>query len=159
MYNSSGISIALIFITVGIGFKLSPAPSHQWTPDVYEGVRVANLILAPLQQWRPPDSSWFQLNVDGVVEVGSNSAATGGVLRNGNGDWVFEFARSIGKCSTILVELWVVLDGLKHAWRLGIHKVAILSDIHKALVSIEDASSDHIGSAIILDIREILSRN
>nr|USO20550.1 NADH-plastoquinone oxidoreductase subunit 2 [Rhodiola himalensis]USO20551.1 NADH-plastoquinone oxidoreductase subunit 2 [Rhodiola himalensis] len=39
MYNSPGISIALIFITVGIGFKLSPAPSHQWTPDVYEGVR------------------------------------------------------------------------------------------------------------------------
>lgn len=39
MYNSTGISIALIFITVGIGFKLSPAPSHQWTPDVYEGVR------------------------------------------------------------------------------------------------------------------------
>ncbi|KAJ4739862.1 hypothetical protein LUZ62_004319 [Rhynchospora pubera] len=39
MYNSSGISIALIFITVGIGFKLSPAPFHQWTPDVYEGVR------------------------------------------------------------------------------------------------------------------------
>jgi len=27
MYNSPGISIALIFITVGIGFKLSPAPS------------------------------------------------------------------------------------------------------------------------------------
>ncbi|KAL5697193.1 NAD(P)H-quinone oxidoreductase subunit 2 B [Ranunculus cassubicifolius] len=39
MYNSPGISIALIFITVGIGFKLSLAPSHQWTPDVYEGVR------------------------------------------------------------------------------------------------------------------------
>ncbi|KAL1368083.1 hypothetical protein AAHE18_02G095200 [Arachis hypogaea] len=39
MYNSPGISIVLIFITVGIGFKLSPAPSHQWTPDVYEGVR------------------------------------------------------------------------------------------------------------------------
>ncbi|RZC45485.1 hypothetical protein C5167_038415, partial [Papaver somniferum] len=39
MYNSPVISIALIFITVGIGFKLSPAPSHQWTPDVYEGVR------------------------------------------------------------------------------------------------------------------------
>nr|YP_007889986.1 NADH dehydrogenase subunit 2 [Pachycladon cheesemanii]YP_007890002.1 NADH dehydrogenase subunit 2 [Pachycladon cheesemanii]YP_010591163.1 NADH dehydrogenase subunit 2 [Pachycladon exile]YP_010591181.1 NADH dehydrogenase subunit 2 [Pachycladon exile]AFM92324.1 NADH dehydrogenase subunit 2 [Pachycladon cheesemanii]AFM92340.1 NADH dehydrogenase subunit 2 [Pachycladon cheesemanii]WAB51046.1 NADH dehydrogenase subunit 2 [Pachycladon exile]WAB51064.1 NADH dehydrogenase subunit 2 [Pachycladon ex len=37
MYNSPGISIALLFITVGIGFKLSLAPSHQWTPDVYEG--------------------------------------------------------------------------------------------------------------------------
>uniref|UniRef100_A0A803N745 NADH:quinone oxidoreductase/Mrp antiporter transmembrane domain-containing protein n=1 Tax=Chenopodium quinoa TaxID=63459 RepID=A0A803N745_CHEQI len=39
MYNSPGISIVRIFITVGIGFKLSPAPSHQWTPDIYEGVR------------------------------------------------------------------------------------------------------------------------
>ena len=28
MYNSPGISIALIFITVGIGFKLSPATSR-----------------------------------------------------------------------------------------------------------------------------------
>nr|QWX87904.1 NADH dehydrogenase subunit 2 [Phyllolobium chinense] len=37
MYNSPGISIALILIIVGIGFKLSLAPSHQWTPDVYEG--------------------------------------------------------------------------------------------------------------------------
>nr|YP_010178624.1 NADH-plastoquinone oxidoreductase subunit 2 [Paphiopedilum philippinense]YP_010178637.1 NADH-plastoquinone oxidoreductase subunit 2 [Paphiopedilum philippinense]QUV74737.1 NADH-plastoquinone oxidoreductase subunit 2 [Paphiopedilum philippinense]QUV74750.1 NADH-plastoquinone oxidoreductase subunit 2 [Paphiopedilum philippinense] len=36
MYNSPGISIALISITVGIGFKLSPAPFHQWIPDVYE---------------------------------------------------------------------------------------------------------------------------
>ncbi|KAF1876961.1 hypothetical protein Lal_00033886 [Lupinus albus] len=39
MYKSPGISIALIFITIGIGFKLSPAPSHQWTPDIYKGVR------------------------------------------------------------------------------------------------------------------------
>ncbi|KAM0060346.1 putative NADH:quinone oxidoreductase/Mrp antiporter, membrane subunit [Helianthus debilis subsp. tardiflorus] len=39
IYNSPGISIALIFNTVGIGFKLSPAPSHQLTPDVYEGVQ------------------------------------------------------------------------------------------------------------------------
>ncbi|MBA0575710.1 hypothetical protein Golob_024087 [Gossypium lobatum] len=39
MYKSPEISIALIFIMVGTGFKLSPAPSHQWSPDVYEGVR------------------------------------------------------------------------------------------------------------------------
>ncbi|KAL4195391.1 hypothetical protein AMTRI_Chr05g73170 [Amborella trichopoda] len=39
MYNSPGILIALLSITVGIGFKLSPTPFHQWTPDVYEGVR------------------------------------------------------------------------------------------------------------------------
>lgn len=44
LYNSPGISIALISITVGIGFKLSLAPFHQWTPDVYEGVRFVRQI-------------------------------------------------------------------------------------------------------------------
>ncbi|XBI63513.1 hypothetical protein VPH35_043907 [Triticum aestivum] len=44
MYNSPGISIALISITVGLGFKLSPTPFHQWTPDVYEGKEARNPI-------------------------------------------------------------------------------------------------------------------
>ncbi|KAK9661313.1 hypothetical protein RND81_O136100 [Saponaria officinalis] len=39
LYGSSGGEIELQEIVNGIGFKLSPAPSHQWTPDVYEGVR------------------------------------------------------------------------------------------------------------------------
>ncbi|KAL8249472.1 hypothetical protein R6Q59_006340 [Mikania micrantha] len=46
MYNSPGISIALIFITVGIEFKLSPAPSHQWTPDLSWADAVGLLIWA-----------------------------------------------------------------------------------------------------------------
>ena len=32
------ITRPLLFITVGIGFKLSPATSHPWTPDVDEEV-------------------------------------------------------------------------------------------------------------------------
>nr|WRB00902.1 NADH-plastoquinone oxidoreductase subunit 2 [Huperzia sp. DW-2023a] len=36
MYNSPGTSIAPICTMVGIGFKLSLVPFHQWTPDVYE---------------------------------------------------------------------------------------------------------------------------
>nr|YP_005352923.1 NADH-plastoquinone oxidoreductase subunit 2 [Mankyua chejuensis]ADZ47955.1 NADH-plastoquinone oxidoreductase subunit 2 [Mankyua chejuensis]AJJ48585.1 NADH dehydrogenase subunit 2 [Mankyua chejuensis] len=37
LYSSLGIIVSMIFITVGIGFKLSLVPFHQWTPDVYEG--------------------------------------------------------------------------------------------------------------------------
>jgi NADH:ubiquinone oxidoreductase subunit 2 (subunit N) len=47
MSNSSGSSIALIFITVGLGFKLSPAPFHRWTPDVYEGVLQVFYVVRP----------------------------------------------------------------------------------------------------------------
>lgn len=39
MSSSTGMFIALICITVGIAFKLSLVPFHQWTPDIYEGVR------------------------------------------------------------------------------------------------------------------------
>ncbi|MFB2768386.1 NAD(P)H-quinone oxidoreductase subunit N [Pelatocladus sp. BLCC-F211] len=35
--QSLGIVIALVFTIAGIGFKISAAPFHQWTPDVYEG--------------------------------------------------------------------------------------------------------------------------
>ncbi len=35
--QSLGIVIALVFVIAGIGFKISAAPFHQWTPDVYEG--------------------------------------------------------------------------------------------------------------------------
>nr|QKV46173.1 NADH dehydrogenase subunit B [Selliguea yakushimensis] len=34
------IYIAIAFITVGMAFKLSLVPFHQWTPDVYEGVPI-----------------------------------------------------------------------------------------------------------------------
>jgi NAD(P)H-quinone oxidoreductase subunit 2 len=35
--QSLGLAIALVFTIAGIGFKISAAPFHQWTPDVYEG--------------------------------------------------------------------------------------------------------------------------
>nr|YP_010399875.1 NADH-plastoquinone oxidoreductase subunit B [Nowellia curvifolia]UQM88641.1 NADH-plastoquinone oxidoreductase subunit B [Nowellia curvifolia] len=37
MMNSMGMSIALLCIIVGLAFKLSLVPFHQWTPDIYEG--------------------------------------------------------------------------------------------------------------------------
>jgi NAD(P)H-quinone oxidoreductase subunit 2 len=44
-YYPFGIWIALICILVGISFKISAVPFHQWTPDVYEGVRFVGLSL------------------------------------------------------------------------------------------------------------------
>jgi NAD(P)H-quinone oxidoreductase subunit 2 len=38
MSNSTGMFIALLCILVGLAFKLSLVPFHQWTPDIYEGV-------------------------------------------------------------------------------------------------------------------------
>ncbi len=35
---SKGVIVGLVFIIIGLAFKLSAAPFHMWTPDVYEGV-------------------------------------------------------------------------------------------------------------------------
>lgn len=34
---SSGIVAGMVFMLCGLGFKISAAPFHMWTPDVYEG--------------------------------------------------------------------------------------------------------------------------
>ncbi|MCW8849296.1 MAG: NADH-quinone oxidoreductase subunit N [Melioribacteraceae bacterium] len=39
--NSVAYSFALILIFAGIGFKISAAPFHFWTPDVYEGAPIS----------------------------------------------------------------------------------------------------------------------
>ena len=35
--NAIGVLVALLMVLVGFGFKISAAPFHFWTPDVYEG--------------------------------------------------------------------------------------------------------------------------
>jgi len=34
---SPGVIVGVVFVIVGLGFKVAAAPFHMWTPDVYEG--------------------------------------------------------------------------------------------------------------------------
>jgi NADH-quinone oxidoreductase subunit N len=48
--DSSAVTFGLLFLLVGFGFKMSLAPFHAWTPDVYQGMptpAVAYLSVAP----------------------------------------------------------------------------------------------------------------
>lgn len=40
-----GITLSLIFITIGFAFKLGLAPFHMWLPDVYGGANYSTIIL------------------------------------------------------------------------------------------------------------------
>lgn len=37
IYSNNGINLAIVFLCVGLFFKLSAVPFHIWTPDIYEG--------------------------------------------------------------------------------------------------------------------------
>ena len=34
---SAGLIVGVVFVLVGLAFKISAVPFHMWTPDVYEG--------------------------------------------------------------------------------------------------------------------------
>ncbi|HSU05096.1 MAG TPA: NADH-quinone oxidoreductase subunit NuoN [Acetobacteraceae bacterium] len=38
---SPGLIVGVVFVIVGLGFKVAAAPFHMWTPDVYEGAPTA----------------------------------------------------------------------------------------------------------------------
>jgi NADH-quinone oxidoreductase subunit N len=37
MAHGTGLLFGLVFLICGLAFKVSAAPFHMWTPDVYEG--------------------------------------------------------------------------------------------------------------------------
>lgn len=69
-----GLAFGLVFVLTGLAFKISAAPLHMWTPDVYEGAptpvtaffasapkvaaialltRITITALGPIQSWQP----------------------------------------------------------------------------------------------------------
>lgn len=52
-----------------------------------------------LISWLPPLVSWMKLNNDGVSHGNPGLATAGGVIRNGEGQWIGGFALNIGRCT------------------------------------------------------------
>ncbi|XP_039044945.1 uncharacterized protein LOC120184593 [Hibiscus syriacus] len=60
--------------------------------------------------WSRPPTGWIKGNSDGVVRTCDNMAAVGSVLRNSEGEWIFGFTLSLGRCLILTTELWGVHD-------------------------------------------------
>ncbi|MBA0662684.1 hypothetical protein Goklo_006765 [Gossypium klotzschianum] len=54
----------------------------------------------------PLSDNWVHLHTDGVVNVFTGLASTGGVVRNYLGDWIMGFNHFLGNCSAFNVEIW-----------------------------------------------------
>ncbi|KAK8608884.1 hypothetical protein V6N13_025199 [Hibiscus sabdariffa] len=78
--------------------------------------------------WSSPLVGWCKLNVNGVRDHATSFAACGGLICEHGGRWVRCFARSLGVCSPIEVELWAVHEGLVQAWVLCLKHVVVEVD-------------------------------
>ncbi|KAL4347146.1 hypothetical protein GQ457_17G016800 [Hibiscus cannabinus] len=66
--------------------------------------------------WCKLAAGWVRVNADGAVSGSDGRVATGGVLRDDSGKWLFGFSRSLGICSVLIAEVWAAHDARMHAW-------------------------------------------
>ncbi|MCI34529.1 ribonuclease H protein, partial [Trifolium medium] len=81
---------------------------------------------------------WVKVNCDGAVTNSSGMAACGGTIRSYDGSMLMAYARNLGCCSILHVELWGIYHGLALAKNQGIRKVIIESDAIRAINKIQD---------------------
>ncbi|MBA0811164.1 hypothetical protein Gohar_003093, partial [Gossypium harknessii] len=73
----------------------------------------------------PLSDNWVHLHTDGVVNVFTGLASTGGVVRNYLGDWIMGFNHFLGNCSIFNVKIWGILDDLSLLKDWGMERILI----------------------------------
>ncbi|MFQ6643822.1 hypothetical protein Gotur_018504 [Gossypium turneri] len=76
----------------------------------------------------PLSDNWVHLHTDGIVNVFTGLASTGGVVRNYLGDWIMGFNHFLGNCSVFNVEIWGILDDLSLLKDWGMERILIQVD-------------------------------
>ncbi|KAL4333466.1 hypothetical protein GQ457_07G012960 [Hibiscus cannabinus] len=109
--------------------------------------------------WSKPRVGWVKLNVEASVSTIDRSAGVGGVFRDNQGKWLFGFTRFVGRCETLLAELWAIHDGLLHAWELGYRCVEVESDCLDAVKIAMARSKTLDRSALVCSIHRLLSND
>ncbi|MBA0726180.1 hypothetical protein Golax_002025, partial [Gossypium laxum] len=75
-----------------------------------------------------PDDTWVFLSIDGAVARDSGYAATGGVARNQDGNWIVGFNLFLGMCSPFEAEVWAILDGILILLNKGYKRITIFTN-------------------------------
>ncbi|KAK9001162.1 hypothetical protein V6N11_082953 [Hibiscus sabdariffa] len=107
-------------------------------------------------RWEVLPIQWCKLNVDGACDPGTGRASCGGAIRNDLGQWMIEFSRQLGICSSLEAEMWVILDGLLCAWSIRVANLILESDCKKALQIIDKARSSSRRTPIVDHILRLL---
>ncbi|MBA0817537.1 hypothetical protein Gohar_021422, partial [Gossypium harknessii] len=94
-------------------------------------------------------SSWNSLCIDGAVQIASENATTGGVVRNGTGEWIMGYNKNLCKCSIFDVELWGILNCLTLIRYMSYDGVRIQSNSMEVVKAIQDFSPPSSNYALV----------
>ncbi|KAH1129460.1 hypothetical protein J1N35_000838 [Gossypium stocksii] len=74
------------------------------------------------------NDSYVFLSTDGAVAPNSGHAATGGVVRDRDGNWIMGFTHFLGVYTPFEVEVWSILDGILILLNKGYRRAIILTN-------------------------------
>ena len=102
---------------------------------------------------------WFRLNLDGFSTGNPFPAGSGGLIRNGEGEWVCGYARKIGITTSFVVELWGLRDGLLQCLNLHLPAIEIEIDA-KSIVDLLNNSrnANNVISPLVDDCRYLITQ-
>lgn len=107
-----------------------------------------------------PATGAIKVNVDGSAKGSPGLSAAGGVLRDGDANWICGFLYKVGISHAITSELWAIYHGLLLSWGKGFRTVLLEMDSLKARKLIKGANlpGNHL-LRLVSAIKELLGRN
>lgn len=88
------------------------------------------------------------------------SAASGGVFRNANAEFIGAFAGKNGICTPLEAELWGIHTGMQKAWEKGYRRVEVENDCVRA-VNLVNGNEDYDNPArnIVVSCRALIKQS
>ncbi|MBA0819732.1 hypothetical protein Gohar_021208, partial [Gossypium harknessii] len=100
--------------------------------------------------------TWVYLSTDGAVAKDSGYAATGGVARDRDGNWIMGFNRFLGVCSPFEVEVWGILNGILILFNKGYRRIIIMTDNLEIAQILTDMDLEDSGITVLRRTHRIL---
>ncbi|KAA3484878.1 putative LRR receptor-like serine/threonine-protein kinase [Gossypium australe] len=89
------------------------------------------------------------LSTDGAVARDSGHAASRGVVRDREGNWIMGFGRYLGVCSPFEVKAWSILDGILLLLNKGFRRVIIQTDSLEVVQALNDLGIKESGVTVL----------
>ncbi|MBA0611137.1 hypothetical protein Godav_011841 [Gossypium davidsonii] len=83
-------------------------------------------------------------------------AATGGAVRDGDGNWIMGFSRYLGVCSLFKAEVWGILDGILILLNKGYRRAIIQNDNLEVVQALTDVRLEDLGIIVLRRTQRIM---
>ncbi|MBA0646241.1 hypothetical protein Goklo_014219 [Gossypium klotzschianum] len=102
------------------------------------------------------DNIWVLLSTNSVVVREIGYAATGGAVRDGDGNWIMGFSRYLGVCSLFKAEVWGILDGILILLNKGYRRAIIQNDNLEVVQALTDVRLEDLGIIVLRRTQRIM---